>query len=225
MTRRLTAVLLLVLLVACGGGGDGPGDDVLGPGERDDQAVAEEANLRLSDFPDEWRADPVPAGAEDATAASGRTFAACVGRPPPEEGRTALAGSEDFSSRETRRVSSSAQMVESVEAAVADFEALRTDRALQCRKAQIDAEFLRQLPESAPETLIERLDLPQFGDETVAFRVQAMSLAGGSAVRTYIDLVFVRKGRAQLSASFIDRNTPFPAELQRSLLQRMVGRA
>jgi hypothetical protein len=42
---------------------------------------------------------------------------------------------------------------------------------------------------------------------------------------TYLDLTFVRKGRAELSCGFINRATPFPADLERTLLQRMVGRA
>jgi hypothetical protein len=223
----LVAALLLGLLgVACGGG-DGGDESIPEPSAPalDDQALARQANFRLSDFPPEWKSSPLAAGSEEASDASDRAYAACVGRPRPEEIRTARASSEDFSAEETRRASSNVQVVRTVEIARDDFAALRTDRALECRKAQIDAEFRRQLPDAVPRTTIERIDMPQFGDQTVAFRVVAVGLAQGQEIRTYIDLAFVRKGRAELSAGFINRTTPFPVELERTLLQRLVGRA
>jgi hypothetical protein len=148
-----------------------------------------------------------------------------MGRPRPELIRTARADSEDFSAAETRRASSNVQVVRTVEIARDDFAALRTDKALECRKAQIDAEFRRQVPDAVPQTTLERLDLPQFGDQSAAFRVIAVGRVQGQEVRTYIDLAFVQKSRAELSAAFINRTAPFPADLERSLLQRMVGRA
>ena len=148
-----------------------------------------------------------------------------MGRPRPETIRTARADSEDFSAQETRRASSNVQVVRTVEIARDDFAALRADKALECRKAQIDAEFQRQVPDAVPQTTIERLDLPQFGDQSVAFRVTAVGLNQGQEIRTYIDLTFVQKGRAELSAGFINRSAPFPSDLEKSLVQRMVGRA
>lgn len=231
--RRGAAAWLVSILVAtaasaaaCGGGG---GDDDAAPAStsvRDDQTVAQEANLRLSDFPTEWQATPVEASASAATVEANRRLADCMGRPRPEEIRTALADSDDFSARDTRRVTSSVQVVRTVQIAEDDFAALRTDQAVTCHKAQVDSEFARQLPpDASPQTTIERLTLPQFGEDTVAFRVAATTQNQGAQIRTYIDLVFLRKGRIELSASFINRETPFPGDLQRALLQRMVGRA
>jgi hypothetical protein len=223
------AVALLLAVPGCGGGGgdggDG-GDDALGTtAVLDDQALARDINLRTSDFPTEWRGTPLPADAEAVNARNSRELAECMGRPAPEEIRTALADSEDFSAIDTRRVTSSVQLVRTEELARGDFEALRTDRAIGCHRSQIEAEFRRQLPGASPQVSLERLPMPTFGDETVAFRVDATSLAEGVQVRTFIDLVFVRKGRIEISANFINRTVPFPSELERSLLQRMVGRA
>ncbi len=227
--RRRALVALLLVLTACGGGGgdDSAEDDPITSttGNRDDATYVADVNLRLSDFPTEWESTPVPAATSEATEAGARALAECMGRPPPEELRSAIAYSDDFSAQDTRRASSSVQLVHTADLAEADFAALRSDQALGCHKAQIDAEFARQLPpEASPQTAIERLELPQFAEETVAFRITATTLERGAQVRRIIDLVFVRKGRAEAAANFLNVGTPFPAELQRTLLQRMVSR-
>lgn len=228
----LAALVLAGGAAACGGSGSGSsgggaGDPIVQTAPAGDQGVADRANLVISDFPPEWRATPLPADAAAVNAANDRDFADCMGRPRPEEVRTANADSPDFSATDTRRVSSSAQMVKTDEIARGDFVALKSDRGSSCLKQQIDREFARQLPASGPATTttIERLDLPQFGEETAAYRLTATGVVEAQQVVTLIDLTFVRKGRAELSAAFINRSAPFPQDIQRSLLQRMVGRA
>ncbi|MFP5317763.1 MAG: hypothetical protein ACLGI2_05650 [Acidimicrobiia bacterium] len=223
------ALALALALAGCGGGGgeEAEDDPTLTPNtaNRDDAAVAADANLTLADFPTEWRSSAVPAATSQAAESGARALAECMNRPPPEEIRTAIAYSDDFNAQEIRRVSSSVQVVRTEELAEDDFAALRTDQALTCHKAQIDAEFARQLPaEASPQTAIERLDLPQFADETVAYRITATTLERGAQVRRVIDLVFVRKGRVEAAANFLNVNSPFPSDLQRTLLQRMAAR-
>ena len=226
MKRLAAAASLLLALAACGAGGSSSSSTSATTGQRDDAAVAKDANLRLTDFPTEWRSTPVDAATLAAAANENRTLALCMGRPAPEDIRTAEADSDDFSAQDTRRVSSSVQLVKTEEIAKDDFAVLSGDKALSCHKAGIDAEFARQLPASAaPQTTIERLQLPTFGDETVGYRISATTVNNGQQVRTLIDLVFVRRGRAELSGSFLNVGTPFPVDLERTLLQRMVGRA
>ena len=228
MKRRTAsaAVLLLVFLVACGGGGGDAGDDpVLDSGPRDDMAIARDANLRISDFPTEWRATPQSSALDAAAEEGDRVRAACEGRPPPSEVRTAAVRSDDFAAQDTRRVSSSVQLVRTEDIAKDDFAALKTDRAMGCLKTQIDAEFRRQNPGLNPDSSIDRFDLPQFADDSLAYRYVVTTVDQGAQVRTYIDFVWMRKGRIELNAGFINRGSPFPTELERTLLQRMVGRA
>lgn len=221
-----TVALLACMAAACGGGGGGgDGDTAIPTAPAGDQAVADRANLVITDFPPEWRSTPVAPETAAVTLANERAFAQCMGRPPPDQDRTAVAYSADFNSTETRRVASSAQVSKTVEVAQADFEAQRGDRALACHKAQIESEFRRQLPNSAPQVAVERLNLPVFGDESLGFRLDISSTAEGGLVRTLIDLVFMRKQRTEVSVSFIERNAPFPQDLQRSLLLRAVSRA
>jgi hypothetical protein len=228
---RLTLATLVFMAAAgaaCGGGGSGSGGDPsIQTAPAGDQGVAERANLVVTDFPPEWKSTPLPTDAAAVNAANDRDFADCMGRPRPEEVRSATADSPDFSATDTRRVSSSVQLVKTDEIARGDFVALKSDRGSSCLKQQIDREFARQLPASGPATAttIEPLDLPQFGDETAAYRLTATGVVEAQQVITILDLTFVRKGRAELSAAFLNRSAPFPQELQRSLLQRMVGRA
>ena len=236
LTAAAAAFLVAGTLVACGGGGGGgvdptaqaPGATTAGGGPgTGDQAVVARANLVISDFPTEWKSTPLPADAAAINAQNDRDFADCMGRPRPEEIRTATADSLDFSAADTRRASSSVQTVKTVDIAKDDFVALRSDRGSSCLKTQMDKEFARQLPVSGAQTktVIEKVDLPQFGDETVAYRVTATGVVDAQQVITVIDLVFVRKDRAQLSGAFINRTLPFPQDLEKTLLQRMVGRA
>lgn len=226
--RAVAVAVLLGLAAACGGGGGGgqaADDDLASTGDRDDAALAADANLRISDFPTEWQSSPIPQATVEATVEANRALADCMGRPRPEEIRTAVADSEDFSAQDTRRVTSSVQVVRTEEIARDDFAVLRTDQALACHKSLIDAEFARQLPpEASPQTTIGLLDMPQFAEDTVAYRIVATVLDRGSQVRTYIDLVFVRKGRVEASVNFLNVGSAFPTDLQRSLLQRMVSR-
>ena len=214
-----------MLAVGCGGGGGGTDSSPAETAPRADQAVADAANLKITDFPTEWKSTPVPAETTAANAANERAFAQCMGRPPPDEERTVVLYSPDFSAAETRRVASSVQLAKTEDIAKADFQAQRGDKAVACQKSQLDSEFRRQLPDAAPQLSVDRLDFPVFGDESVAFRADVTSVAEGVQVRTLIDIVFVRKGRTEMSVSFVNRTSPFPQDLQRSLLQRMVGRA
>lgn len=216
--------MLASVATGCGGGGGGDGEPAIQTSPPGDQALVDRANLVITDFPPEWRSTPVPPTTSAVNLANERAFAQCMGRPPPDQDRTAIAYSPDFNSAETRRVSSSAQTARTVEVAQADFEAQRGEKAVGCHKAQIDGEFRRQLPNSAPQTAVERLNVPLFGDETVAFRVDVTSRAEGGQVRTLFDLVFIRKGRTEIAVYFIERNAAFPQDLQRSLLLRAVSR-
>ncbi|MGH9279147.1 MAG: hypothetical protein ACRD12_13705 [Acidimicrobiales bacterium] len=221
---RNVAVVLLVVATACSGGGGGDDAVTDTTARPDSKAVAERANLQLEDFPPEWKSTPVPAETVAASEALGRVVAACLNRPPPEELRETIAYSPDFSASDTRRASSSVAIVKTTEFAEGDFAALHSDRGPECHKNQIDSEFARQQPGTLYTTTIRRVDMPQFGDDTVAYRINASTNSEGREVVTVIDEVFVRKGRAVLAAFFVNRSAAFPLELQRTLIQRMVGR-
>lgn len=229
---RLAPVLLVILAVlatgACGGG-DGDGDDgPASPSEAgiDDDDKAQAANLRLTDFPPGWERQPAPLNPPDDP--DDRRFSECMGRPPAPTLRTALADSDNFSTGELTRANSSAQVMRTEAIAVEDMAALRGDRAIPCLSERLRAELAGQSPAGGPPfalRVLDRLDYPTMGDETVAFRLTVDAPSVGAGTTLYVDQVFVRKGRMEVSTSFVDLGRPFPTELGETLVRKLADRA
>lgn len=227
--RRRGALLagtVLVVAVGCGGGDDEGGAEPAERATSSDEETVQAANLRLTDFPPGWERSPAavrrPDSPEDVR------FSECMGRPPSRENRTALADSDDFSTGRFTRANSSAQAVRTEEIAREDFAALRTERALPCLRERLDAQLASQQPAGGPpfqQQSLTRLDIPNVADETVAFRVTVSAPSVEPGATLYIDQVFVRKGRVELSTSFVELDGPFSAELAQSLLGKVAARA
>lgn len=66
----------------------------------------------------------------------------------------------------------------------------------------------------------DRITTERYGDATAVFRMAAVA-AGDQRVTVYIDLIFILKGRAEISLSFTEVSKPFDEALQRSLLAKM----
>ena len=212
----------LVLLVSCSGGSGGPAQP--GP-PGDDAGRARSVNLRLADFPPEWRAEPDVA--DPAEEAADRQFAACIGRPDPPTIRTAIAHSDDFRVEDQPRASSVVQLMNDAEVARADFEALRTDTAVGCMRQRLEAQLNRQIgPLGPPEAVtVDRIQVPPRGDASTGFRLSATYRPQGEPIALTVDFVAVRQGRVEISAAFLGLRRPFPSTLQESLLSTMAARA
>ena len=225
---RLTAALaaLALTLVACGGGGggdDGTADD--GTGSADDE-VAQAANFRLTDFPPGWERTPGAVDPPDSPA--DRRLDECMGRPPASAVRTSIANSDNFGSGRLTRANSAVQLVRTEAIARDDFAALRGHRALGCLGERLDAELATQTPAGGPpftRRSLERVEVPNLADETVAFRMLVDAPSLGPSATVVVDQVFVRRGRVEISTSFVEPERPFPAELQHTLLRKLVERA
>ena len=224
MRVRFAALALALVFAACGGGGDD--SEGSGPTGAADDDIAQAANFRLTDFPPGWERSPGalqrPDGPDD------RRFAECLGRPYASEIRTSLANSDNFATGELTRANSSAQVMRTQAIAEADFAALRSERALGCLGQRLDAQLAEQSPQGAsPFTRrsLQRAEVPPMGDETLGFRmvVDAPSVAAGATL--VVDQVFVRKGRVEISTSFVEKERPFPDELRHTLLTKLVERA
>jgi hypothetical protein len=231
--RRLTLVvtgLLLTVPLACGGGGDdnngGAAPGTPEPGNASDDEIARAANLRLTDFPPGWQRSPAavrrPDSPEDVR------FTECMGRPPSRENRTALADSDNFSTGRFTRANSSVQVVRTEDIAREDLAALRTDRALPCLRERVEAQLAAQQPSGAPpfqQQSLNRLDVANVADETVAFRVTVSAPSVEPGATLTIDQIFVRKGRVELNTSFIELDGAFSTDLAQTLVQKMAARA
>lgn len=237
--RGISLALVAVLGVgACGNGGDEGDDQALSttttagspgapsatsaPGPADDQAVVDRIVLKASDFPPGWTSTPAEPDAGDA---GDKALAECLGVPLPEN--RPEAESPEFSRGELTQVSSSAELAATEEEAASEFAALEGPKANPCFKQQFDKALAEQAGDVtfAPAE-IEVLEPPTAGDEALALRLTTgISAPDGSTVAIYADFVFIRKGRAEISLSFINAGQPFDSALAGGLTQKLASRA
>ena len=180
--------------------------------------------MRVDDLPPEWRPSPPdPPDASVETEGDNSRFAQCVGRPEPKVVRTATMASPRFRIDDRSRASSAVQTVKTVTIANDDFAALEGNRAVGCLRQRLQAQLDREsTPGNAPERFtVERLPGLAVGDRTVAFRA-VVSYRGSTA---YLDVVNVQKDKVEVAATFFNRDSPFPAEFEQSVVAKMVDRA
>ena len=185
------------------------------------KAEVEAATLRIEDLPPGWVASPPDTAVENEGDAS--RFAQCVGRPEPKTVRTATEVSPQFHVEERSRASSTVQTVRNLDIVRDDFAALDGDRAVGCLRQRLRAQLDRQsTPGSAPrDVTVARLPGLAAGEGTVSFRA-TITYPTSTA---YLDLVNVRMGKLEMSVAFFNQGEPFSADVERSVLTRMVDRA
>ena len=219
------ALVAVAILAACNGGnGD---DDPPARGATVDDDKAQAANFRLSDFPPGWEREPAPLNPPDN--ADDRRFSECMGRPPAVDLRTAIADSDNFSTGDFTRANSSAQVMRTEEIARDDIAALKSEKAIPCLRERLNAELATQSPPGSPPfelRSLDRMDVPaDLGDDAVGFRATVTAPPRGAGAVLVIDQVFVKKGNMEVSTSFIEPERPFAADLEETLLRKLVERA
>jgi hypothetical protein len=206
-------VVLLALVLAAAGctGGDSSAD----------RERVQAATMRAEDLTPEWRAGPPDTSFESEGDAS--RFAQCLGRPEPKTVRTATMASPTFQLGDASRASSTVQTVKRVSIATDDFAALEGNRAVGCLRQRLQAQLDRQsTPGNAPQRIVvQRLPGIDVGQRTAAFRA-VVTYPSGDA---YLDVVNVQDDKLELSATFFNRSTPFPADFERSVVAKMLARA
>lgn len=232
--RARLAAMAVVLVVAagCSDSGDGAEPGAAGASTTTteaevvdpvaDAARAEEIVLKLTDLPEGWTAAPEPEGGGEEEQRLEDSFARCLGvEPPPDQ---PSAGSPEFLGGTLTQVSATVEMAPSVEVAETEFANLKRPRFHECVQQQFDESQADSGLDFAPSRAQE-LDFPDLGDGTVATRITTLLTSEGQQITIYADIVFVRKGRAQLTLYFLRGFQPFAPELANSLVRRMVARA
>ncbi len=184
-----------------------------------------EATVERPDLPAEWAQSPAPDVV--GTAGDDSRYGECLGRPDPKTVRTATKASDVFRLGDGMIVSSTARTLPKETDARADFVALRGDRGPLCLRQRLKNELDRRRPPGGvpSNVTVERLPGLEFGDETVAFRATLdYPAVDGSPKMTYVDVVNVRKGTLELALTLSSTQQPFPSDLQRGLLTKVVGR-
>ncbi len=189
------------------------------------KATVKKATIERSDLPPEWSQSPAPDSI--GTAGDDSRYGECLGRPDPKTVRTASQVSDEFRLGDGMRITSRTQTMRDVAAAKADLAAQRGDRGPLCLRQRLRNQVDRStVGGGAPESVTaDRLPGLDVGDETVAFRTTLNYPAGDAGPKTtYVDFVTVRKGKLEVAMTFSSAQQPFPADLERDVLTRVVGR-
>ncbi len=233
MRRGFVLVALVLLVAACAGGGKKPqGTPATTTGAAAttttavsvaaDQAKARTLLLRSSDFPAGWRA--TPAKEDPSEKAFNDEVAACVGLPSPDTYTTARVDSSDFS-KGNAGVSSRAALVRTVEDFQADVAAASGPKYAPCLKRGLGRLLVEQNPGASLQSVtVEPVRVPRYGAFSMGFRVAVKLLVQGQAVRGYLDLVLLGKGRTELTVTLSNPDQPFDPSLGRSLVAKLGAR-
>lgn len=227
-----------MLAGACGDDGDGDAGTAADETTTTSSSVAEETAtsapeapadpqldalvLRLSDFPAGWTSEP--ADEDEEAEQTGEEVEDCLGIEVDDDERPE-ADSPEFSQGQLTQVSSSVSLAPDAASVDAEFAVLQGPRLLDCMRQEFDAAAGGDAELAFAPSTAERLDFPDVGDGTVASRLTTAVTVGGQQIPIYADLVFVRKGLAELSFSFVNAGEPFPAALAADLVAKVLARA
>jgi hypothetical protein len=230
---RLGAVVAVGALVVSCSGSDNPKQEL----SLADQVRAEKINFIAADFPAGWSKTAAPGAAgEGGSDEVDRTIEECLTQEQEASPVTADVSSEGFELG-ALRVSSNVTFARSAASARSDLASLKTERAMFCFKQAIESmtRELEPVPTSVDQTTttlfladvrVEPLPLTaRYGNDSVALRATAvLRTIRGDDVVVLSDLVVFVKGRATVSASFVASPTPFPSDLEQTLMTKIAAR-
>jgi hypothetical protein len=226
MKRTLGTIALIfaLALTACGGDKKPGASGTTSPdATAADRAKAEKLVLVAADFPAGWTATPsTPAPDEDA---QGKALAKCAGAVDPDIAESVEVDGPDVG-KENAAVSSNVTFVKTTEYAQTDLAAITGSKIEKCvedfaKQALNDELESTESGAKLESVQFDRITTTKYGDATVGFRLVATISAAGQKITAYQDLIFILKGRAEVSASFFDLGQPFDADLQRTLLAKL----
>lgn len=235
----IALIVAVTLTAACGGDSDSPESEAL-PGATStqniaaDKAAAEQAVLRLSDFPPGWQAKPHEESPDDPDLT--RRLGECLRVDVSVLGdNPASADSPDFESPDEQEVQSSVGFTATAAKAqelFAIFERPETPGCLSDAASKSIEDSLKS-PEPGEEVpagvtvgkvSINRASFPAMGERTVAYRMTVPVRLGGLSLSVYSDLVLVLRGRGAALLSFFDFGSPFPTDQAQKFTKTVVDR-
>jgi hypothetical protein len=226
--RVMVAIVAVALAAsaACGGngGGNSEGTSAKGAIEAKAQERADSIVLKLSDFPDDWRA--TSAKKEDP---GGEKFRRCIGVNDSAFTFLGDATSDDFVSGEGTAAGSNARVLKDDSEARDAFEALSKGMA----SARDCIQTL--LPPLGKDFKVGNVEVgklrinPPGVDEARAWQIAipVRIIAGtqkGDLETTYIDVVYLRKADVLVRMRTLNLLFPFDSELRAKLLQAVASR-
>lgn len=225
----LVSVLLsAVLLAGCGDGDDeasGTRTDDSASEQAGEQARAEAAVLALADLPAGWRAQAEEDRPDHDT--TWQALADCLEIEDPSQAAVAAATSPTFVSGVATQVTSSVAYLGSEEQVQAVAAAYTGEQSLACASEALASDVERNAPPggTVSEVQVAAFEFPDMEDAVAAYRAMARIDLGEVTVPIVMDVVTIFDGRAMSRMVFLNPGEPFPEELQRSLTEKVVGRA
>jgi hypothetical protein len=220
-------LLVTVALAGCGGGGEAEGTDRRAETAivEDDQSLAEDIVLRLSDFPAGWRLDPDDGGEGDESDET--IYDGCVNLDFSELVLTGEANSKYFVSDTAMASSGIGIYAESADQA---FEQVASDETATCIQ-NLFREVMETEFEEDPELELgdvtgSEISFPALGDRSRAHRivVEVNPTEMGLWMEAYFDVVYIQRGRGVALLIFYDVLTPFDRALEVELAERVAAR-
>jgi hypothetical protein len=222
MRRSALAALVIVLALAvCAcGGNKKPGTAGMDTSAAD-RAKAQQLVLNASDMPPGWTG--VPPSPDPEGDVQSKALAACAGAVDPSVATSAEVEGQSFS-KDTADVSSDVTIVKTTQHAQTDLAAI-TGPAFESCAEDAASDLLKAQFERSGATLesfsFDPISTERYGDATNAFRLATTVATGDQRATLYVDLIFILKGRAEVTVSFTNVGKPFDEALKRSLLAKM----
>jgi hypothetical protein len=200
-----------------------------------DQAAAQAASLKLSDFPAGWTSQPQ----SNDTAGQGVTnqLAKCLGVNPSQLTKApAEYDSPNFSDSNNDTASSTVGYRATASEQQTAFGLISSPKTPGCLTTAVQAVISDaiQHPSNPSETLpssaklgaatVSPMSFPQVGDSSVAYQVQVPVSYEGLNVTIYLDAIYSIKGRADVSMTFEGVLQPFPSDQEQHYTSLVVGR-
>lgn len=115
----------------------------------------------------------------------------------------------------------------SAEAQQAIAAALASPQVDQCLTDAFTADAVRSAPDGATPgpSVVSPLDVPQAGDQTLAWRINLTVNLGDLQIPIYQDFMVVFKDGTVIPMFFLNPGSPFPRALEASLVDTVVSRA
>jgi hypothetical protein len=186
-------------------------------------AKAQAAVVQATDFPPGWGTQPEDAGLNIETVWRDITTCSGVQQAAPD---LALATSPTYLQGLATQVRSSVEYTTPA-AASAYASVLTGPNFTKCATDAFAADVNRSKPEGStagPVTVTPR-DYQQYGQKTLAWRINAIVDLGGLQVPLYQDYIVIFNGGTVIRLFFLNPGAEFPQNLEKSLVQDVVSRA
>lgn len=201
----------------------GGGTTTTAPRDPAKAARAKAAVLQPGDLPPDFKEKPAEEALDQETTFEALTTCLGVGT----EG-LASATSPTYLRGIATQVTSTVEYVTLPAAQATAMAFAGSEKVPTCTKEVLTADLKRSGPPGATPGAVEvaALDVPKLGQLTSAFRATTtMQLPNGPSIPITRDLVVVFKDDAIIRLSFVSPGMPFPADVQRTLVEKVVSRA